>query len=63
MFSVLSKTDIALLALGCFMILAPIYALTPLALTNASAFATSHVAAADAVRTRPHFPVRGRAPG
>lgn len=46
MFSALSKTDAALLALGCFMILVPVYALTPVALTNASAFANSNVGTA-----------------
>lgn len=46
MFSALSKTDAALLALGCVLILVPVYALTPVALTNASAFAISNVATA-----------------
>ena len=44
--SALSKTDAALLALGCVLILVPVYALTPVALTNASAFAISNVATA-----------------
>lgn len=40
MFSVISKTDVALLGLGCLMILVPAYALAPITtLTNASSFA------------------------